>query len=57
MSKHIVGTLEAHINTDYYGNDIPYIDLYDEQTNKVLYDLSLNFHGKKVKITIEEIED
>lgn len=57
MIKEIVGTIEAHINADYYGNDRTYIDIYDEQTNQDLYDMTSNFHGKNVKITIEEIEN
>ncbi|HDR8493701.1 TPA: hypothetical protein QC448_004796 [Bacillus cereus] len=57
MIQHITGTIEAVDGTDYYGNDRPYIDLYDEFKNKVLYDLTENFHGKKVKITIQEIEN
>ncbi|WP_186313737.1 hypothetical protein [Bacillus tropicus] len=52
MIQHITGTIEAVAGTDYYGNDRPYIDLYDELENQVLYDLTEKFHGKKVKITI-----
>ncbi|MEM5621654.1 hypothetical protein AAHB56_11215 [Bacillus thuringiensis] len=57
MIECITGTIEAINVTDYYGNDRPYIDLYDESTNQVLYDLTSKFHGKKVKITIQENED
>lgn len=53
----IVGTLEAHIKPDYHGNDRTYIDIYDEKTNQDLYDMTSKFHGKNVKITIEEIEE
>lgn len=57
MIEYITGTIEAVNVTDYYGNDRTYIDLYDEPTNQILYDLTSKFHGKKVKITIQEIED
>lgn len=57
MIKHITGIIEATCSTDYYGNERPYIDIYDESTDQVLYDLTSEFHGKKVKIIIQEIEN
>lgn len=57
MSKQITGVIEAVNVTDYYGNDRPYIDIYDEPTNQDLYDMTSEFHGKKVKITISVIEE
>lgn len=48
--------MEAINVIDYFGNDRPYIDVYNESTNQDLYDLTAEFHGKKVKIIIQEIE-
>lgn len=48
--------LEAEYMEDCYGNDVRYLDLYDNISNMELYDLSKYFHGKKVKIIIREIE-
>jgi hypothetical protein len=57
MVKQIIGTIDATFVTDYHGNEREYVDLYDEPTNQVLFDLTSEFHGKKVKITIQLIEE
>ncbi|OUL09278.1 hypothetical protein B0533_03655 [Sedimentibacter sp. SX930] len=56
MELIINGVLEAEYMEDCYGNDVRYLDLYDNISNMELYDLSKYFHGKKVKIIIREIE-
>jgi hypothetical protein len=55
MMKEITGIIESCLIIDYYGNEREVVDLYDKPSNKDLYDLTSIFHGKKVRITIEEI--
>jgi hypothetical protein len=57
MVKQIIGTINATFVTDYHGNEREYVDLYNESTNQALFDLTSEFHGKKVKITIKVIEE
>lgn len=56
MKVTIEGKIETDHVVDYSGNDRDYIDLYDESTNQNFFDITSNFHGKNVKIIIEEVK-